>query len=382
MEKLLKALIKCKTVSLEANKKEFSEACNIIVKNLKDMDFSVKVYDYNGFKNIFGEKDFNAERTVAFITHYDVVPAGDGWNTDPFEPVKKGDKIFGRGASDDKGGIVVFFSAMQEIEKSSFNIKFFCLSDEEIGGENGIKKLLQEHKELFEDVDVFYILDCTTEGVEIGASGSVSGKIVIRSKGGHAAYPFKYVNAVEHGIVLAEKLMEFGKKEKEHVSKRAIALKNPVSKYVWNRFSVTVFQGGTKSNVIPGYTEIKFNWRLIPEENIDERKKELLKEFEEWKKEMSIDAKLEFFSEFPGYLVDESNEYIKKLKESVNSVIGSYECVVELASTDGNIIFHELKKPVIGFGPLEQDANIHGPNEFVRLSTLEKVKEVLKNFLE
>lgn len=48
-----------------------------------------------------GPKD--ADEYVAILSHVDVMPAGEGWDTEPFEPVVTEDKIIARGASDDKG---------------------------------------------------------------------------------------------------------------------------------------------------------------------------------------------------------------------------------------------------------------------------------------
>ncbi len=47
----------------------------------------------------------------------DVVPAGDGWETDPYEPVIKDGKIYARGASDDKGPSMVAYYAMKNYQR-------------------------------------------------------------------------------------------------------------------------------------------------------------------------------------------------------------------------------------------------------------------------
>ncbi len=384
----LKKLVEFKTVSLEPDIDEFKKAAEFIKSLLDAVGMETEiVFSHKGLPNVYAELNSGKEKTVAFVTHYDVVPAGEGWDTEPFTPVEKNGRIFARGTSDAKSGIIAFVHALKELlennEKLKFNVKFFCFCDEEMGGQNGIRWFISERRETFEDIDVFYILDCSTEGVEIGASGAVSGKIVVKGKGGHAAYPFKCVNALEKAVELAIKLKEFGKKEENRISEKAIAPNNPINKYLWNRFSVTVFHSGTKSNVIPGYAEMRFNWRFIPEEDIKKREEELKKEFEKWKKELSVDAELKFSSPHPGYLIEEDNEFVRELKRCIEKVRGkSVNCFVEFGATDGNLIFTEFEKPVIGFGPIDPDSNIHSPNEFIRISTLEEVKEVLKNFLK
>jgi succinyl-diaminopimelate desuccinylase len=381
----LKQLVKFRTISADPDEKEFRKAANYIKNLLTSVNLEVEILE-NKLPTVYAYKDFGREKTVCFITHYDVVPPGDGWKFNPFEPVEDDGKIFGRGASDAKAGIVAFVEALRELinanAKPAFNVKFFSFPDEEMGGALGIRWVINSHRELLENADVFYILDCSTEGVEIGASGVIGGRIVIKGRGGHAAFPFKCVNAVEKGVELCEKLMEFAKEESKRISK-CLAPENPVNKNVWNRFSVTVFRGGVKSNVIPGYAEIRFNWRLIPEDDIARRKKEFEGLFEKWKEELKIDAELKFIMEHSGYAISEDNEFVKKLKNAVEKVKkNAATCFVDLAATDGNVIYSAFKKPVIGFGPIDPDANIHGPNEFVRITTLEEVKEVVKNFLQ
>ncbi len=386
MVEFLKKLVSLKTVSLSPEKEEFEKAATLVLRELQALKFEAKTFSFKEeFPVVYACKDFGKEKTVAFVTHYDVVPAGEGWKTEPFVPVVKDGKLFARGASDAKAGIVAFVHAVKEIlaegKEPCYNIKFFCFGDEELGGKFGIRLLAKEKPELF-DAHAFYILDCSTEGVEIGASGALSGKIVVRGKPGHSAYPFACVNALEKAVLIAQKLMEFGKKESKRVSKVAIAPKNPVSEKVWNRFSITVFHSGTKSNVIPGFAELAFNWRLIPEENLEKRKREFEEFFKEVRRETHADAELFFFSEHEGYIVKESNEFVQRLKRAVESVKGEkVRCICELGATDGNFIYSKFRKPVMGFGPIDSDANIHGANEFVRLSTLKQVKDVVRKFL-
>lgn len=51
------------------------------------------------------------DETLAILAHVDVMPAGDGWNTDPFDPVVKDGNLYGRGVSDDKGpGLAAYYA--------------------------------------------------------------------------------------------------------------------------------------------------------------------------------------------------------------------------------------------------------------------------------
>ncbi|MHC5372883.1 dipeptidase PepV [Enterococcus sp. LJL120] len=75
--------------------------------------------------------------TLGIFGHMDVVPAGDGWDTDPYEPVIKEDKIFARGSSDDKGPSMAAYYALKIIKDLelplSKKVRFVVGSDEESG---------------------------------------------------------------------------------------------------------------------------------------------------------------------------------------------------------------------------------------------------------
>ena len=68
-----------------------------------------------GYPAVFGEVPAPAGApTVLLYAHYDVQPGKkeDGWETDPFEPVIKDGRLFGRGAADDKSGVVIIAAAL------------------------------------------------------------------------------------------------------------------------------------------------------------------------------------------------------------------------------------------------------------------------------
>ncbi len=88
--------------------------------------FAVKNVDnYAGHIDL-GEGD----ETLGIFGHMDVVPAGDGWDTDPYEPVIKDGKIFARGSSDDKGPSMAAYYAMKIIKELDLKLskKFVSLS--------------------------------------------------------------------------------------------------------------------------------------------------------------------------------------------------------------------------------------------------------------
>ncbi len=88
------------------------------------------------YGELSGMKD---EKTLVVYNHYDVQPVEplDEWKTDPFEPVIKDGKIFGRGVGDDKGEIVARFKALESLLNTGGgvkpNLKWVIEGEEETG---------------------------------------------------------------------------------------------------------------------------------------------------------------------------------------------------------------------------------------------------------
>ena len=81
-----------------------------------------------------------SDEAIAVLGHLDVVPAGDGWPMDPFAAVREGDKIYGRGTSDDKGPSLCALYAMKAIKEAGIplkkSIRLILGCDEESGWED------------------------------------------------------------------------------------------------------------------------------------------------------------------------------------------------------------------------------------------------------
>ncbi|WP_349947873.1 dipeptidase PepV [Lacrimispora sp. BS-2] len=110
------------------------DALNEALAMAESYGFSITNYD-----NYVGTADLNhKEHQLDILAHLDVVPAGEGWKeTEPFEPVVKGDKLFGRGTSDDKGPAVAALYAMRAVKELNIplkkNVRLILGTDEECG---------------------------------------------------------------------------------------------------------------------------------------------------------------------------------------------------------------------------------------------------------
>ena len=112
-------------------------------KTAEVLELALKTADGFGFKTenhggYVGTGDLNGGDTeLAILAHLDVVPAGEGWDTDPYTVVEKDGVIFGRGVSDDKGPAVAALYAMKAVRELDLSVSKNCRlilgTDEECG---------------------------------------------------------------------------------------------------------------------------------------------------------------------------------------------------------------------------------------------------------
>ena len=97
------------------NKKVLDEAISMMNKK----GFNTKNVDYYACYGEVGQGD----KTIGIVCHLDIVPAGEGWDSNPFEVVQKGDRLYGRGVSDDKGAAVASMYAIKYLLDTNYQFK-------------------------------------------------------------------------------------------------------------------------------------------------------------------------------------------------------------------------------------------------------------------
>jgi len=152
---------------------------------------------------------------LAFAGHTDVVPPGNeaAWRHPPFAGEIAGDKLYGRGATDMKGGIAAFIAAALDYLAANNgrpkrgSISFLITGDEEGVAVNGTVKLLQwaaargekfDHCVLGEPSNVESIGDT----VKAGRRGSLNGTLIVDGRQGHVAYPDRADNPIRGLVTL------------------------------------------------------------------------------------------------------------------------------------------------------------------------------------
>lgn len=99
---------------------EIRRALTVALEDAKALGFDVR--DFDGYAGDIRMGEIGTD-PLAILGHLDVVPAGDGWRTDPFTPTQDGDLIYARGTSDDKGPSIAALFAMLAVKKAGIPLK-------------------------------------------------------------------------------------------------------------------------------------------------------------------------------------------------------------------------------------------------------------------
>ena len=385
-ESFLREIIELDTNSEE--KKNYSECADIIKRYCEEAGLKVEVFDskHDGIPqpNVVASMDVGGKETILLCTHYDVVPAGDveAWTKPPFKLTIEGDKAYGRGTTDNKGNVVACVSAAKELIKkgtSKVNWKILISPNEEIGGEYGIDYLMNGPPKIRGDFGL--VVDSGPTYVSIGASGVIAGTITVHGSQGHAGYPFKFNNAIHLSIPLMQYMLNYVDVRRKVESKFPAPEGSPHTT-LWGRFSMTVYNAGSKTNIIPGKAEISFDCRTIPEEDVEVVAKDIEDYLEKAKEETCVDASLKFKTKHAGWGSDQENKFIKLFHSAVQEAVSpEIPIAADLGGNDGHyFIAHGI--PTACYGTIAENANFHGIDEWLSLDDFIKVKKALICFAE
>lgn len=343
--------------------------------------------------NLVATKDYGLKSYVTFYGHMDVVPAPmdgkDKWRFPPFEATMiKSGKIYGRGTSDMKGAMVCLILALQIIEKlkltPKYNLRIVNCTDEEVGFYPGVRYLAEEG---YLKGTIFCMELAINPFIPTGAAGSLDVIVETIGKSCHSGMNFLGVNALEEMVPILNELMELKKKVEARQSKDILGLPRPGSKESVNMspmFNLDIIRSGEKSNIVPDSCVLTINRRIIPDENYDDVKQEILEAIERAKtKSKAIEVKTTFNYMYPALRVNPNTPPIKRIKKVMSIVQNVSEDQIEMLGMAGSLDMSYVSEilnidDIIIHGIATLGSNAHGVNETVKLKDIKTyIKELI-----
>jgi succinyl-diaminopimelate desuccinylase len=311
---------------------------------------------------------------LCFAGHTDVVPAGDeaAWSIPPFSGEIVEGKIIGRGASDMKGCIAAFIAATlshlaDKKDSLKGSISFLITGDEEKEAVNGTVRVLEWMKEHGHIPDVCLVgepsnADIMGQEMRIGRRGSLTGKLTVHGKQGHAAYPERADNPVPRMIALLQAL--------EHAVFDAGSAHFPPT----NLEITTVDVGNTADNVIPTKISASFNLRFSDQwtaQSLEEKIRAILDG-------VTPQYELRFLRGAHSFLT-KPGAWTSLVAQAVNTVTGKTPKLGTGGGTS-DARFVAAYCPVVEFGLINQ--TIHQVDEHCILADLEICEAIYRQILK
>ncbi len=337
---------------------------------LLKMGFDVKIlFSPKGRGNIIAEKRWGkGGRRLIFNGHLDVVPAGNSsqWKYPPFKGKLEKGRIYGRGASDMKGGIASFLHAISMISHLNNHIHqgaviLHLVSDEESHGHQGMGFLTQ--KRVIRG-DAAIVGEPTDLDLMIAQKGALWFRISTIGKSAHGSRPHSGVNAIEKMIKAIDQLNSISLREEHPL------LGKPT-------LNIGMIRGGTKINVVPDRCEIEVDRRILP----SEEKEGVLREIKESLDSLQLqDPSFQYQMEEIDFAepseIDPEDEIVKISVEAIGEVRGERPKIKGSSGfTDARFYIKQCRIPTLILGPGGVDQP-HTTNESVEVDALIQAAQI------
>ena len=428
----LQVLIKQPSISA---KNEGIEECSILVsKMLKKSGISSEILRLN--KNaaplVFGEvkSKSNPSKTLLFYNHYDVQPVEpiEEWEYPPFSGKIVGNKIFGRGASDDKGDLITRIKAvesyLQEYNDVPCNIKF-CIEGEEENGSENIEKYLKKFKKKFSCDGVIwefgYIDTKNRPIVGLGMKGLLYVELSVKEsiRDAHSSFAtiiknpaWRLINALktlrdsegkilidgwnddilplsQHDLkIIRKEPFDANDFKKEYGIKKFVGDKNAfeakkalVAGPTCNIAGIeSGYTGDGAKTVLPSTAKVKIDFRLVP--NMDPKKQIKLLKLH-LKRTGFDDVSIKILNAESAARTSTDEKIVNVVCDSAKKIFGDYILNISNAGTGPMHAFVDvLHAPCVSIGSSFIFCRMHSPNEFAKIDLLNKTTKCLCMLIE
>lgn len=341
--------------SVSGEEKRLADAVETALTNLENLEIT------RDGDSIIARTDFGKDKRVVLAGHLDTVPlpAVEGsegtvpsvWKEETGERV-----LFGRGATDMKGGVAVQLALAAHLTDSAYDITYVFYDHEEVSSElSGLGRLMRNHAEKLTDADFAVLLEPTDGTIEGGCNGTMRFWIHTQGLRAHSGRAWKGKNAIHQ---LADILTRLSNYESQTYDIEGLAFREGLS--------AVEISGGVAGNVIPDEASVHINYRFAPNKTLDEA----IAHVEEVFAGYDLDFVDQSSAARPGLDAPMSRSLIESVGQEPKPKYGWTDVAR----------FSEIGISAVNFGP--GDALLaHSDNEHVKASDIQRTYEQLKNWL-
>jgi acetylornithine deacetylase/succinyl-diaminopimelate desuccinylase-like protein len=432
----LKTWLRIPSIStLTEHKPDIRRAAEFALNELLAAGLSGELIEGEGNPLVYAEwLGAPGKPTLLLYGHYDVQPPDplDEWKSPPFEPEVRGDDIFGRGASDDKGQTYILIKAVEGLLKTRgklpVNVKFLIEGEEETGGEHIEGYVATKPARLKSDAAII----CDTEmfapelpTICIGLRGMVYAELhveganhdlhsgvyggaapnplqaiaeivsALKDRDGHIHIPGFYDRVVPPSDKEREAWARLPFDERDYMEKEMGARELvgepgvPLFERLWARptFEVHGIRGGFigegAKTVIPARAVAKISTRLVADQDPKEAAAQL-KEAIAKACPRGVTAELKALHSAPPSLVNPDNKFIHAAADAMSEIFGKPTVYIRSGGSIPIVAAFEqslgIPSVMMGFGL--PDDNLHAPNEKLHLPNFYRGIEAVARFLD
>lgn len=387
--KILSDLIRIPTVNPPGS--DYARCADLLSKRLSEIGFSVNVieipehyldrhYPYSPQHRghprlIVYAKRGRGGRVLHFNGHYDVVPPGSGWSRDPFTPFIEGDRIYGRGSSDMKGGIASVIASLKKISDSgvgrNITIEALFVPDEEAGGVG-----TRYYVEMVSKAPEYVVMaePSTSKRVVIGHKGLVRGVVSVYGKQAHGSSPWLGDNAFLKASRLALRFMEiYSPILMSRVTSAPV--EEPEARHPTINLGGYAESLSRKDNTVPGEFVFSFDRRVIPEEDIDSVVEELRRAFKKASEDVGARHDMKILSSVPPSLTPRESILVNIASTCVEKIAGKPPAIAISVGRNDSVYYRGRGSEVITYGPGAEGV-AHMPDEYNLISEIERSIDV------
>lgn len=369
----------------------------LVEKKLKSLGLEVDMWEPN-YETLSKNKFFNSTRTsfkdspnvvgvmkgtgggnsIILNGHIDVVPPGElaPWTDDPYSGKVEGGKVYGRGATDMKGGNLTLLMAIETILDLGIKLKgdvvFQSVIEEESGGSGTLAAIERGYK-----ADVALIPEPSQMKIVPKQQGSVWFRIKVEGISAHGGTRYEGVSAIDKAILVYQEILALEKRRNDRVTDPLYA-NNPIPLPI----NIGKFNSGYFPSAVPDKTELEGRYGISPGETIEDAQLEFedtlksLSKKDSWFKEHPVEIEWFGLKLPPGEcnidhpFLSTLNKSYRKIKDEEPELIGS------TWGTDGGLLTQAGGIPSVIFGP-GTTKMAHFANEYVEIDLIFETAEII-----